>query len=195
MRKGYKVTLGVLTIMILLTLTIGTSYSYYSVGDVQSDTNELATACFKVTYNGTDGAIGTSNINLTNSYPMSEDSANNLIPYTLTITNSCTSGPNIKYDVSLNTKSASNATLAPSLRYKLGSDTSGMLESLPDKLSTLNSTYKSNEGILKSYSLKSGELAPGSSETITLRLWIDEAAGNEVMTQTFTGQIYAYAYL
>ena len=40
MRKGYKITLGVLTIMILITLTIGTSYSYYSVSDVQEDNND-----------------------------------------------------------------------------------------------------------------------------------------------------------
>lgn len=195
MRKGYKVTLGVLTIMILLTLTIGTSYSYYSVGDVQSTPNELATACFKFTYNGTDGAIGENNINLTNAYPMSEDSANSLTPYTLTISNSCTSGPNIKYDVSLNTTSASNSTLSPHLRYKIGSGSSDMLDNLTDKLSTLNSKYKTDEGILRSYSLKSGELAPGSSETINLRLWIDEEAGNDVMTKTFNGKIYAYAYL
>ena len=31
MRSGYKVTLGILTIMILVTITIGTSYSYYSI--------------------------------------------------------------------------------------------------------------------------------------------------------------------
>ncbi len=51
MRKGYKITLSVLTIMILVTITIGTSYSYYSVSDVQSEENTLTSTCFNITYN------------------------------------------------------------------------------------------------------------------------------------------------
>ena len=50
MRSGYKVTLGVLTIMILVTITIGTSYSYYSVASKQQDPNKLTTTCFEVSY-------------------------------------------------------------------------------------------------------------------------------------------------
>ena len=68
MRKGYKITLSVLTIMILITITVGTSYSYYSVSDIQDNPNTLTSTCFNIEYSeGTNGSI-----NLTNSYPMSE---------------------------------------------------------------------------------------------------------------------------
>ena len=50
MRNGYKVTLSILTIMILMTLTIGTSYSYYSISAEQEEPNVLSTTCFKINF-------------------------------------------------------------------------------------------------------------------------------------------------
>ena len=59
----------------------------------------------------------------------------------------------------------------------------------------LSAAIKSSEGIDTSYNLVEGTLAPGASVTYNLRLWIDEAAGNEVMNQTFNGRILVYSYL
>src|SRR5699024_4059471 len=88
MRSGYKVTLGILTIMILVTITIGTSYAYYSISSTQENPNEISTTCFDVSY--TEGSNGS--INLPATYPMSEANAlKKLQPYEFTITNPCTS--------------------------------------------------------------------------------------------------------
>ena len=198
MRSGYKITLGVLTIMILVTITIGTSYSYYSVASEQTNPNDLATTCFNTSY-----TEGTSSINLPATYPMSEASANNLSPYTFTIANTCDTGASINYVVTLNTLNDPAPTLPLNfLRYRLDqtapstvNGTSGLLSnaSIYDLGVALNDP--SAQGINISYNLATGTLAPGESVTYNLRLWIDESATTDVIGQTFTGRVLVYSYV
>lgn len=190
MRKGYTVTLSVLAIMILVTITVGTSYSYYSISDVQGDPNILTTTCFEVTYNDT----GSSSINLT-SYPMNEAKAMTLTPYTFTIANTCSAGnQTANYIITLNTLKDGNASTLNTayMRYKLNS--TGTTGSLTTEYG-LNGSVKTDEGIDKSYSLETGTLAPGESKTFNLYLWIDENAGNDIMSQVFKGKVLVYSYL
>lgn len=198
MRSGYKITLGVLTIMILVTITIGTSYSYYSVASEQTDPNKLATTCFNISY-----TEGSNSINLPATYPMSEASANSLTPYTFTITNSCSTGADINYVVTLNTLTASMPTLPLNLlRYRLDQTAPSTVNGISGVLSNA-STYDlgvalndpSAQGINTSYNLATGTLAPGESVTYNLRLWIDESATTDVIGQTFTGRVLVYSYV
>lgn len=200
MRNGYKITLGVITLLILVTITIGTSYSFYSVSDTQKDPNYLTTTCFEISYNGSNA------INLTGdgkyAYPMNEATALTKTPYTFTIKNVCTNenaNGGINYDVSLNTLTATPSNLTPSLRYKLNktaplieTNASSMLTSKEDILGT---NIKTSYGVDRSYNLISGTLAPDESVTYNLYLWIDENAGNDIMGNTFNGQILVYAYM
>ena len=199
MRSGYKITLGILTIMILVTLTIGTSYSYYSVASTQENPNELTTTCFDVSF-----SEGSSSINLAATYPMSEASANSLSPYTFTITNTCTTEnatDPINYVVTLNTLTAKAPTLPLNLlRVRLDetspssvTGTSALLSDVPPY--TLGESLKTSEGIDTSYNLVEGTLAPGESVTYNLRLWIDESAGKDVMNDSFTGRVLVYSYM
>ena len=196
MRSGYKITLGVLTIMILVTITIGTSYSYYSIAGEQTDPNKLATTCFNISY-----TEGTSSINLPATYPMSEASANSLSPYTFTITNTCSTGASINYVVTLNTLTASMPSLPLNLlRYRLDQTAPSAVTGTSNVLSSastydLNTSVKSEQGINTSYNLATGSLAPGESATYNLRLWIDESATTDVIGQTFTGRVLVYSYI
>lgn len=199
MRSGYKITLGILTIMILVTLTIGTSYSYYSVASTQENPNELTTTCFDVSF-----SEGSSSINLAATYPMSEASANSLSPYTFTITNTCTTEnatDPINYVVTLNTLTANTPTLPLNLlRVRLDQTSPSSVTGTSALLSnvspyTLGESLKTSEGIDDSYNLAEGTLAPGESVTYNLRLWIDESAGNDVMNDSFTGRVLVYSYM
>ncbi len=200
MRNGYKITLGVITLLILVTITIGTSYSFYSVSDTQTDPNSLTTTCFEISFNGTNA------INLTGdgkyAYPMNETTALTKTPYTFTIKNVCTSANangGINYDVSLNTIIESPSNLTPSLRYKLNKTAptteTGISAMLTSKLDKLETNIKTTYGVDKSYNLISGTLAPNESVTYNMYLWIDENAGNDVMGNTFNGKILVYAYM
>lgn len=205
MRSGYKITLGVLTIMILVTITIGTSYSYYSVASTQESPNELTTTCFDVSF--TDSNSISLNADGNYAYPMSEANAlAKLTPYTFTITNTCTTqnatNP-VNYVVTLNTLTSAPSSLAlTNLRYKLNktapstvNGTSSILSNAPVyDLGIAKNDANAND-INTSYNLLSGELAPGESATYNLYLWIDESAGNEVMGQTFNGRILVYSYM
>lgn len=198
MRNGYKVTLGMLTVMILLVITVGTSYSYYSVSSEQTDPNTMATTCFQFEFQDQNS------INLNAAYPIEDASANSkLTPYQFTITNTCTGDVNIKYDVTLNTLLSSASNLPDNkIKYKLDvtapsavAGTNKMLNTAYSADYDLASEIKTSNDLDKVYKLESGTLAGGESKTFNLRLWLDSSAGNEVMGKTFNGKILVYAYM
>ena len=190
------------TIAIVIIAATSVTYAYLSYNATQTDENILTTSCFNIRYEDSNSISLNSNGNY--AYPMSEERANKLTPYSFTITNTCTttnSTDPINYVVTLNTLNSSPSNMELSkLRYRLDmttpTATTGtstlMSEAAPYDLS---SSIKSAEGINTSYNLLEGTLAPGASVTYNLRLWIDEAAGNEVMKQTFNGRILVYSYL
>jgi len=197
MGKGYKISLSVITIMILITITIGTSYSYYSVSDVQENPNNVSTTCFKINFTDQNP------ISLTNSYPMAEATALAKTPYQFTITNTCTTGTDIKYDVLLNTLTNPASNLTPYLRYKLeevGGTAQASAKITSAATYTLASDIKTSESIDTSYKLASGTLAPGASKTYKLYIWIDEDTSlTDVQVsgamKSFTGKVLVYNYI
>lgn len=195
MRSGYKITLGILTIMILVTITIGTSYSYYSIASTQTDPNELSTTCFDVDFSEGSNSIAL-NADGSYAYPMSEANAlSKLKPYTFTVTNNCnTSNATnpVNYVVTLSTLTSTPSNLTPYLRYKVNDNTSSMLSSAsPYDLGSI----KNEEGLDTTYMIASGSLAPGAKETFNLYLWIDESADNSIMGNTFTGRVLVYYHM
>ena len=190
------------TIAIVVIAATSVTYAYLSYNATQTDENIVTTSCFDISYSDSDSISLNSNGNY--AYPMSEDSANRLTPYSFTITNTCTttnSKDPINYVVTLNTLTSSPSTIELSkVRYRLdmtNPTSSTGTSALMSEAATydLSAAIKSSEGIDTSYNLVEGTLAPGASVTYNLRLWIDEAAGNEVMNQTFNGRILVYSYL
>ncbi len=198
MRSGYKITLGILTIMILVTMTIGTSYSYYMISGAQTNPNEITSACFEISF-----SEGSDAINLTATYPMSDDNASTLSPYTFTITNTCTgsNATTINYDVTLSTITTTPSTLQTSLlKYRLDQTNPTSITGTPSLLSNANpysfsTNIQSAYDLDTSYSLASGTLSPGASVTYNLRLWITESATTDIMGDTFAGRVLVYSYL
>lgn len=202
MKKGYQITLGFLTVMILAVITVGTSYSYYSISETQKDPNTLNTTCFNVSFS--DGDAISMNQAGNYAYPMSEATALTKTPYTFTITNTCTSSNSstpIKYNITLNTLTATPSNLTNYLRYKLNQTAPRVLNGTSAMLTSnvypMSSELKTRYGVDTSYSLGSGTLAAGESKTFKLYLWIDENTGNEIMepAHTFNGKVLVYNYL
>ncbi len=201
MRVGYRVTLGILTVMILITMTIGTSYSFYSVSDEQENPNSLATTCFKIEFKD-----GQDDINITNAYPMDDDKALQGTPHTFTIHNTCTrenSAEGINYKIILSSLKLDgedvSKDLTSQIKYKLVENgdvvgTTGTKLSEANLYNDLPENIKSTHNIDKSYLLKdSGILNFDETKTYKLYLWINSEAGNEVMTNKFKGKIIIYA--
>ena len=199
--KKYMILL-ISTIAIVVIAATSVTYAYLSYNATQTDENIVTTSCFDISYSDSDSISLNSNGNY--AYPMSEDSANRLTPYSFTITNTCTttnSTDPINYVITLNTLTSSPSTIELSkVRYRLdmtNPTSSTGTSALMSEAATydLSAAIKSSEGIDTSYNLVEGTLAPGASVTYNLRLWIDEAAGNEVMNKTFNGRILVYSYL
>ena len=201
-------TLGVLTIMILLTLTIGTSYSYYSISDVQDQPNNLTTTCFNVEF--TDGTNGSIKLNGDGKYgyPMSDTNAlksNNY--YEFTLKNACTSEGSfpVKYDIFLGDK-GSNTLSAEKIKYKLvevtgdsvtPTGTGTKLNTTSYPITDIVGKEDNMTGIVNGYKLGDNAtgLATNASKKYRLYMWIDENATNDIMGQTFTGSLIVYAYM
>ena len=190
------------TIAIVVIAATSVTYAYLSYNATQTDENIVTTSCFDISYSDSDSISLNSNGNY--AYPMSEDSANRLTPYSFTITNTCTttnSTDPINYVVTLNTLTSSPSTIELSkVRYRLdmtNPTSSTGTSALMSEAATydLSAAIKSSEGIDTSYTLVEGTLAPGESVTYNLRLWIDETAGNDVMNNSFTGRVLIYSYM
>lgn len=206
MGNGYKITLSILTVLILITIAVGTSYSYFSVVGIQSDENILNTTCFNVTYED----LSTS-INLQKTYPMTDTAGLALTPYRFRITNTCEAGnANTKYVVTLNTLTTPQTTINTTyLKYSLDKDSvKGAATAFPTTKYDLNPNIVRDEKIENSYQIAVGELAPGASATYDLRLWIDnidvnctiaedgtQTCDKDVMGKSFTGKILVYNYM
>ncbi|MCI8568318.1 MAG: hypothetical protein HFG48_03255 [Bacilli bacterium] len=70
-------------LLIILFLILGTSFALWQLTLIQTSTNVVTTACFKLNFNEKD------DINLENAYPISDEEAKKLTPYIFTIENVC----------------------------------------------------------------------------------------------------------
>ncbi len=74
--------LGVLVVSVI-TLITSISYAVWQITFEQESTNVVSTACFQINF------MDSNNIQLLESYPMSDESGMSLTPYTFTIENVC----------------------------------------------------------------------------------------------------------
>ncbi|UKI28115.1 MAG: hypothetical protein L6V78_03795 [Clostridium sp.] len=82
--RSYKKRMLILCIMLAVVLVMsGVSYAIFTSYSSQSDANTLAASCMDLEFNGQN------EIDLLNTYPISEGEALEQTPYTFTIKNNC----------------------------------------------------------------------------------------------------------
>ena len=210
MKNRYKVSLLVIAILLAFSMTVGTSYAFWTTTVSQEGTNEVVAGCLKFELNDVlvadDGSTNSTSINLSNAYPTSDANGLTTKPYNLTIKNVCSI--NADYKIILNKLSdsvldennmkyhivkvsPSETTMEPVLINTLKpiSVDDAISEELTKLMGdSIKSSYIIGEGILKAQNNNVTD-----SVTYNLRLWIDESAGNEVMGSTFESAIAVYA--
>ena len=163
MSKKHKVTLLVVGILLSLSLIIASSYAYYIFSISQSSTNVVRADCFEMTYSDSNA------INITDGISLTDAEANDLTPYTFTITNVC----NVAMEYNINIETLNTSTL--NLNYvaaRLDSEDKVVLGTVTDN----DSSVIVNTNISSSKTIYNGLLRHGESKTHNLRLWIDESA-------------------
>ena len=149
------VLVSVLTVIVL---GIGVSYSLWNISVSQDKVNMTMTSCFDITYSSESNAI-----NLEKQYPISDEAGSKLTPYTFKITNNC--DINAYYKINLETLNTSNI------------DTRLIKASLNNTNPQVINRYNETEVSLKNgkvaNTLKSGYLPVGGSISFDLRVWLD----------------------
>ena len=188
------ILLSVISILIVVTIVLGVTYSFMQANIDSSSVTEVSlSSCANITLIDSGESI-----DLNNSYPMSRDRALQTIPYTFTVTSTCPNslGFNI-YVAPLN----SNTLDASNIHYIitehnniknilnegiLSEATNGLNDFQDYELNELNNGINGTYGSI--YKIYSNGLHD-SDLTYDLYLYIDESVTNETMGQTFNAGI------
>ena len=185
------ILLSVISILIVVTIVLGITYSFMQANIESSSVTEVSlSSCANITLTDTGESI-----NLSNSYPMTKNRAFETTPYTFTVSSSCTDGSGFNlYLATLNT----NTLDASNIHYIitehgnknvitegiLSEATNGVSDFQDYELNELNNGINGTYGSI--YRLHSSGINYNTEVTYDLYLYIDESVTNETMGQTFS---------
>mgnify|MGYP007000687292 CR=1 FL=1 len=165
--RRYKKRMLILCIMLaVVIMTTGISYAIFTNYTSQNDANTLAASCMDLEFNGQN------EINLLNTYPISEGEALEQTPYTFTIKNNCDNY--IEYYVIASVISTTNKVDSKYVKVSLlgDNDLNGTVINTLESISTPQSLSKYN--ITENYILKKGDgITKDESRTFNFRMWLD----------------------
>ncbi len=165
--RRYKKRMLILCVMLaVVLLTNGDSYAIFTNYTSQNDANTLAASCMDLEYNGQN------EINLLNTYPISDGEALEQTPYTFTIKNNCDNY--IEYYVIASVISTTNKVDSKYVKVSLlgDNDLNGTIINTLESISTPQSLSKYN--ITENYILKKGDgITKDESRTFNFRMWLD----------------------
>ncbi len=178
MRKVYKIILMVISILLIGSIIIGTSYSMWVKTAVQKEQNIVNSSCFDIEF------TESSNINLTNAMPISDEAGLKKKPYTFTLKNTCNmnSKVTIALDV-LSTSTMSSSAIKTSLTKGNKSGTPTLLTSL-DKKAEVDIS-----GAKEAYILGTDIIGANKSKSYSLYLWMDEAVTVAEVSKSFSSKV------
>ena len=163
----YKKRMLILCIMLAVVLMItGVSYAVFTSYSSQGDANTLAASCMDLEFNGQN------EINLLNTYPISEGEALEQTPYTFTIKNKCDNY--IEYYVIASVINISNILDSKYVKVSLLGD-SELTSSPINNLETITTPQRlSGYNIINNYILKKGDgISKNESRTFNYRMWVN----------------------
>ena len=165
--RRYKKRMLILCVMLAVVLMItGVSYAVFTSYSSQTDANTLAASCMDLEFNGQN------EINLLNTYPISEGEALEQTPYTFTIKNKCDNY--IEYYVIASVISTTNKIDSKYVKVSLlgDNDLNGTVINTLESISTPQSLSKYS--ITENYILKRGDgISKDESRTFNFRMWLD----------------------
>lgn len=183
MNNKYKVLLLSITIMLVTSILLGTSYSLWSTTNTQSETNIVNVGCFTITFIDS-GFNGAGDIDLKNQYPISDVEGSKLVPYKFSIKNECSIASS--YVINLETSKESNFNL-DYLKVKFNEETPAIYSTGLENGTIVLDSYSSS-----AKKLETGILEEGEEKIYTLRAWIEESATTttpNVMGATWKGKV------
>ena len=178
MRKSYKIILMIISILLIGSIIIGTSYSIWVKTAIQKEQNIVNSSCFDIEF------TESSSINLANAIPISDEAGLKKKPYTFTLKNTCNmnSKVTIALDV-LSTSTMSSSAIKTSLTKGNKSGTPKLLTSL-DKKAEVDIS-----GAKEAYILGTDIIGANKSKSYSLHLWMDEAVTVAEASKSFNSKV------
>ena len=177
MKNKYKKILVVISVLLVMSVILGTSYALWNVYLKSDKTNIVKASCFDVSLNEED------NITLQNVYPLTNKEGKNLTPYKVVVTNNCDSA--ISYQVNLEILNTSTLTNMDYVKV--------MFKDLePELVSSYETTNTTITNASKAYKLENGYMDAKEKREFNIRLWIDENVTQEtegVQNKSFKSKI------
>ena len=178
MRKAYRIILMVISILLIGSIIIGTSYSMWVKTAVQKEENIVNSSCFDIEF------TESSDINLTNAIPISDEAGLKKKPYTFTLKNTCNNNSkvSIALDV-LSTSTMSSSAIKTSL-------TKGDKSGRPKLLTSLDKKAEVDiSGAKEAYILGTDIIGANKSKSYSLYLWMDESVTIAEASKSFSSKV------
>lgn len=177
MKKGskWKVQFLVMAFCVfgLVAVLVGSSYAIFSDVSDQGDYNTVTTGTLQLSYEDTQS------LSLSNLYPVSDVEGMTGEGYTFTVRNIGTLPSDYKVmiqdDEAMIQADGCSDHLMPKANIKISID-----GGTPFLLSSIEES---------NYMITTGNLQPGDSVTHVVKVWIDEASGNEILGTHFHGKV------
>ena len=175
MINNKKIKILTISILCILTITIGLSYGYYLLNKVQENNNIAGSKCFNLEFTNEKNAIS-----LDNTYPISDEEGRKLTPYSFTITNTC----DMLAGYTVNMEMLEGTTLNSKYLDVMVNNEQIKL------LTNYESTNTVITGSTESRILAKGTLAYNDSVDYTVRFWMDkDVEDTESMNKLFKSKI------
>ena len=175
MIKHKKIKVLIVSILCILTITIGLSYGYYLLNKVQKNNNIAGSKCFNLEFTNEKNAIS-----LDNMYPISDEEGRKLTPYSFTITNTC----DMLAGYTVNMEMLEGTTLnSKYLDVMINNEEIKLLTNYESANTVIT-------GSTESRILAKGTLAYNDSVDYTVRFWMDkDVEDTEAMNKIFKSKI------
>lgn len=175
MKSKSKLLLISIIIIFILTIFIGTSYSLWQIINTQEENNVVTTSCFNIEFSGDN------DINIENTYPISDEKGLQKIPYSLKLKNDCELGSSFKIIInSLKSNTLNNNYI------KLAIKENDNLKFTPKTINKLqvNDEYDTSK-FSSSYTILEDNLYSEQEKEYKIYLWMDIDATNSEMNKIF----------
>ncbi len=197
MKNKYRLSLTVITVLLLIAISIGASYGFWLVSKDQTSGNVLtALTCFEISTTGSTASLADDTL-----VPMSDQEGALTTPAVISATNNC-SYP-ISYNILIHTVNKGAPINEAYMRFNLtGSKTVG--PALLTSLSIIEnySSIHVADPILNTYVITTDSLNAGATKSYNFRAWIKEdnltytdvggglmVEGYDLMNKNFTAVI------
>ncbi len=185
MRLRYSIILLIIAILITITVSLGSSYAFWYYGSTQGESNNVVVGCFNVTFKDRfdeNDAIRSRDINLLNTYPVSDEKGISFmsVPYTIVIKNVCDVDSN--YDVYLEQLESGGVDISSDyLRLELNNNSYNLTD------------FESSDPLIngiESRRLYTGRLNSNESKMFRFRMWIKYSATiKDVANTIYNGKV------